>query len=77
MKSDKYKNYLDNWYDSFKEKLYDENYKETQSKFYVLNKEFFTSYQKNKKFNQYIIKSYNGKYIVDEKKMNNCFIYKI
>ena len=61
MKSDKYKNYLDNWYDSFRLKLYDENYKDYASNFYVLNKEFFTSYQRNKKFNQYIIKSYNGK----------------
>ena len=68
MKSDKYKKYLDNWYYSFKSKLYDGNYKEYQSSFYVLNKEFFTAYQRNKKYNQYIIKSYNGKYIVDEEK---------
>ena len=61
MKSDKYKNYLDNWYDSFKLKLYDEIYKTYASHFYVLNKDFFTSSQRNRKFNQYIIKSYNGK----------------
>ena len=68
MKSDKYKKYLDDWYDSLKLKLYDEKYKEYSSFFYVLNKEFFTSPQRNKKYNQYIIKSYNGKYIVDEEK---------
>ena len=68
MKSDKYKKYLENWYDSLKLKLYDENYNDYSSDFYVLNKEFFTSQKRNKKYNQYIIKSYNGKNIVDEEK---------
>ena len=68
MKADKYKNYLDNWYDSFKLKLYDENYYENSLSFYILSKKFFISPQRNKKYNQSIINSYNGKYIVDEEK---------
>ena len=68
MKTDKYITYLEHWYDSLKLKLYDENYKDYKLDLYVLNKEFFSSKQRNRKFNQYIIKSYREKYIVDEEK---------
>ena len=65
--SNKYIKYLNDWINSFKRKLSDDDYYKSESLF-ILNREFFTNPGKKDNYNKSITKNYLDKYIIDEEK---------